>query len=102
MKIPDKIMIGGVEFTVHKDLDEKSGPGFSGSANATQAVICLYNLSGRPESKTEQVFLHELLHMIIDTLGYNSGESGPYDEVFIDSVSLLLHQTINQIIDYQK
>ena len=101
MKIPDKIMIGGVEFSIHKDLDEKSGPGFSGSANATQAVICLYNTHGRPKSKTEQVFFHELLHMILDSLGYESGVSGPYDEVFIESVSLLLHQGVKQIIEAQ-
>jgi len=101
MKFPDKLMIGGVEFTIHNNLDEKSGPGFSGSANATQAVICLYNTNGRPESKTEQVFFHELFHMILDSLGHESGVSGPYDEVFIDSVSLLLHQTIKQIIECQ-
>ena len=45
--------------------------------------------------------IHELLHMILDSLGHESGVSGPYDEVFIDSVSLLLHQAISQIIKAQ-
>jgi|GEM_PF-4485860 len=101
MKIPDKITLGAIDFTVHKDLDEKSSPGFSGSANATQAVICLYNTSGRPKQKTEQVFVHELVHMIIDTLGHETGVPGPYDEVFVESVSLLLHQAMIQIIKAQ-
>jgi hypothetical protein len=100
MKIPDKMMIGAIEFEIKNELEEIVPSEYNGSCNATHALIILHADDKRAKTKTEQVFFHELIHAILDSLGYNSGME-PYDEVFIESVSLLLHQAISQIIKAQ-
>lgn len=102
MKIPKKINIGAVEITIH-EREELDGGGLQGSSNSTLGVICLFNKENKPPSKMEQTFFHELVHQILDQSGYYSGgQEGPYNETFIDTFSLLLHQAILQIIEAQR
>lgn len=102
MKIPKKIIIGAVEITIH-EREELDGGNLQGSSNCSLGVICLFTKENKPPSKVEQTFFHELTHQILDLSGYYSGGSNnPYDETFIDTISLLLHQVVLQIIDAQK
>lgn len=101
MNIPDKITLGAIEFEICNSLEEVIPSVYSGSANATEARIVIHKQPERSKGKTEQVFIHELTHMILDSLGYESGVDGPYNEIFIESISLLLHQAIVQIIEAQ-
>ncbi len=102
MKIPRKITIGAVELSIHnrKEID---GGGLAGSSNGELGVICLFNKDEKPQTKVEQTFFHELTHQILDLSGYRSGgSSGPYNETFVDTFSLLLHQVVLQLIEAQR
>lgn len=102
MKIPKKLTIGAVEITIH-NREELDGGGLAGSSNSELGVICLFNKDQKPQTKVEQTFFHELTHQILDLSGYPSGDpNGPYDETFIDTFSLLLHQVVLQLIEAQK
>lgn len=102
IKIPKRILIGAVEVSIH-EREELDGGGLSGSSNSGLGVICLFNKEQTPQTKIEQTFFHELTHQILDLSGYPSGDPhGPYNETFIDTFSLLLHQVVLQLIKTQK
>lgn len=100
MKIPEKIMIGAVEVKIVK-CSRREALGYSGSSNAGFCLIMICEDDDYPDTKKDQTFFHELVHQILDHTGYESGDGGPYDETFVSTVSLLLHQVVLQIIEAQ-
>jgi len=90
LKIPKEFQIFGIKFNVlqpHKVI--LKGESILGKYDPDKNIIEIRrNL--RKDIK-EQVFLHELTHAILLSLGYT--KLG-YDEIFVERISKVLHQAL--------
>lgn len=100
MKIPDKIQIAGLVFTVeivHNMKESENAIGYSDF----QTQIIRLEADDHPQS-LELSFIHELVHIIQIILGYkNVNDKVAHDEVYINSFSSLWHQAVSQIVECQ-
>ena len=88
MKIPQKFMLGAQTYIVTKDEELVTENGALGLITyATNRIQLQANMK---EDKAGHSFCHELLHGILDALSHPLYD----DEVFVDSVALLLHQAL--------
>ena len=100
MRLPKQFKLGGMVVTieVNNDIlhDNALGQAFP---NENKILLAIKDRQTEfPKTKVEQTLYHEILHMVLDSLGYHELSS---DEKFIQSVSLLLHQAINSL-QYEK
>lgn len=100
MKIPDKIQIAGLIFSVEITTGLKETDDCIGFSDFQTQVIKL-NAEDHPQS-LELSFIHELVHIIQIILGYkNVNDKVAHDEVYINSFSTLWHQVVVQLVEYQ-
>lgn len=87
--IPNKVKVAGIEYTVaEKDVVEiGENKNYQGACRfVTSEIEILNSLS---ESRKEQVFVHELVHAILNEAGYDE-----HDEDMVNRVGIVLHQVI--------
>lgn len=90
MTIPDKIKIGGVTFTVKKDV-ERLGMGPDYSANILFDKATIEMCCGQDEQVNQRDFLHEIIHGIFWNLGDMENKN---DEVLVDKLAGAFYQLI--------
>ncbi len=81
MKIPNKVKIGGITYTVNTDVERfLLGDDMSGEILFRDAEISIRK--GLEPQVAERTFIHEVLHGIHANLGYmNGGEEDKIDEL---------------------
>ncbi|MBC7381894.1 MAG: hypothetical protein H7296_02745 [Bacteroidia bacterium] len=90
--IPENFTLNGKTYKVVIRDKELSKKGFWGQAFLNRKVIKLcdkfHGVSLTKEAK-EQTFFHELIHMILDSMGYDKLNE---DEDFVDLFAQRLHE----------
>ena len=97
MKIPEKLIIGAVEWDVVFDEKETARDDAYGVCNydASKISICQQSRGdNRKESAIEHTFVHETIHACLDAIGYRELSR---DETFVNSFATVMHQVIKQI-----
>lgn len=98
MIIKDKIQIGGSTWTIIiEDLDVAESRGI---CIFDKHEIRLHNNENK-EVITE-TFWHEILHVVHRLAGYPGGSTMSHDHTLVDSETPILHQIMNQVIEWQK
>ena len=90
--IPEKFRLNGKKVMVIIDDDYCKEESCVGEADFTQKLITLASIcNGKKitKSEKEKTFFHELVHMILDSMGRYKLK---YDEKFVDDFALLLHE----------
>jgi predicted SprT family Zn-dependent metalloprotease len=92
MRIPKRFQLFGhtIEVNWYDNLLIRTNN--VGEAHYNFNEIKLDYMHERPESYKEQVFLHEVLHLILNLLGE---EELRQNEKLVDTFASLLHQAIN-------
>lgn len=89
MKIPESVKIGGVDYTVKRNVERLGDYEWSAQISFRKAEIeILKDLAPQVE---ERSFIHEVFHAIFSNLGY-SGDSPTEKEV--DEVAGAFYQVI--------
>ena len=96
MIIPKQINVAGLKFDV-KFVDPEEIDGNLGECNKSKGYIKLNNSLHLKKGIIKQVFIHEVLHVVFDSLYIYNGDEVTVDEKLIDNISLLLHQIILQL-----
>jgi hypothetical protein len=93
LKIPKKFKLLGQTYTVEIHDDHEDGNDNQGIAQFNKNKIILQNQKSmkRPDSKTEQVYLHEVIHVIFNELHY---AKEAYNEQMVDQLASCLHQIL--------
>lgn len=93
LKIPKKFKLFGQTYTVEIHDDYEDGNDSQGVAQFNKNKIVLQNQKSlkRPDSKTEQVYLHEVIHVIFNELHY---AKETYNEQMVDQLANCLHQIL--------
>ena len=86
MEIPDRVCILGIPYEVVTDEMEE---GEDGCISPRRQRITLRE--GMCEAKRSQVYLHELVHGILDQLGYSELYE---DERLVQGLAIGLHQAL--------
>ena len=103
MIIKDKIQIGGVWwdiFIVENLKDENNTP----TAGLADLDLCFIKFDADLKfDALDEKFWHEINHILLDRgAGVRPNEEiGMHDERIIESVTPLLHQIMNQVIEWQ-
>ncbi len=84
MKIPKKVKIGGLTYTVKVTQNISLGVRYSGEVIYSDLQINL-----RPSQRIERDFLHEVIHAIYDNLGISE-----HDDIEIDRLAGALYALI--------
>jgi hypothetical protein len=95
MKIPKSLKIAGKTYRVKWDNGRIQERGLIGECDYSSCTIILSKNdrhSVQTKESIEQVFLHELWHVIWDALGEKKFKG---DERLADSFTCLLHQALN-------
>lgn len=91
-KMIKEFTLGAVKWVIEQDnssLEDKKAYGF---CDYTESLIRYQNETKgalRNDLAIEQTIYHEVVHAILDTLGYDDISN---DETFVQQFSLLLHQ----------
>ena len=100
MDIPKGILIGSVKWDLVRDDDNLDKEHSYGQCNFHSSKIryqCEVMGVPRKHSAINMTITHELIHAILSSIGY---EDLSEDEVFVKSLSVPLHQVIEQIVDH--
>ena len=98
MIIKDKILIGGVVWDItFENLDDADAYGI------TCFDECKIRLHSEETKKdmVDETFWHEVLHIVHRKAGYVLGDEMKHDESLVISETQVLHQIMNQIIEWQ-
>ncbi len=87
MKIPEKVKIGGKTYTV--EITDKMDMGISNVSAEILYNDLIIRISPQAKQKMEADFLHELVHGILDHLGYKN-----HDEKNVDEIAQSLYMVI--------
>lgn len=93
MIIPEKLKIGGFEWSVqsHEDVSRESDT-FGSTHTATQKIFIEPNI---PQQKKEQTLLHEILHAVWWQNGIErTTEDKKLEERVVHSLSMGLYQVL--------
>lgn len=88
MKIPENLKIGGKTYVVELTDSLYLGSG-NVSAEILYSDLIIHINPNQAQAKIEADFLHEMLHVIMDHLGYKE-----HDEKRIDELAQALHMVI--------
>jgi hypothetical protein len=97
-KIPGKINIAGIEYSVSYDEKNLKDEDCIGRISHTQQTIRLDETMGK--DRLRQVFWHEIIHGVMDNY-LPSGEKNQ-DEKFIDAIAAGVYQVVKQLTDLKK
>lgn len=78
MRIPDRVKIGGLTYTVTETPNITLGREYGGEIFYETLRI---NIRPVGSGKKERIFLHEVLHGIFDNLGYTDHDEKKIDEL---------------------
>lgn len=90
--IPEKFKLNGHVINVIVDDEYCKENKYFGEADFTERIITLcsiYNTKKLKKSDKEKTFFHELVHMILDSIGE---EKLKYDEKFVDEFAVKLYE----------
>lgn len=90
--IPEKFKLNKKTIRVIVDDDYCNSNGFVGEADFTEKVITLCDIySGRKlvKSEKEKTYYHELIHMILDSMGKHNLK---YNEDFVEEFAQRLYE----------
>lgn len=96
MKIPEKITIAGLTVDV-LFVDPEEINGNIGECNQSKGYIKLSNAKHIKKDIIEQIFIHELMHIIFDSLYLHEDTEVVINEKLTDNISMFLHQIIVQL-----
>ena len=94
MKIPKKFKLGGMEITVEYDPELLAREDAQGAAVYRKNKIIIQpsvESQKRSKKQLEHVFLHELVHYILDTMGEHELRT---NERHVDLFATFLHQAL--------
>jgi hypothetical protein len=102
MKFPKKLKIAGheVKVTVTSDIPTMSGNmGDSWNSHNSIRVCSIY-----PMNQQEETLLHEIIHHILNNLGYTWNKSdGIHTEQHVEAVAQALYQVLrDNSLDFRK
>ncbi|MDW8515107.1 hypothetical protein [Priestia flexa] len=89
-KIPNSVKVAGVDYQVVRNKEYVqigSNKNYRGMCDSNLGVIEL--VAGLGESVEEQVFAHELVHVMLDQAGYDE-----HDEDMVNRLGIVLHQVL--------
>ncbi|WP_051567183.1 hypothetical protein [Priestia flexa] len=89
-KIPNSVKVAGVDYQVVRNKEYVqigSDKNYRGMCDSNLGVIEL--VAGLGESVEEQVFAHELVHVMLDQAGYDE-----HDEDMVNRLGIVLHQVL--------
>ena len=95
MKIPRSFMVAGKTYKVKWDNGHIQKRRLIGECDYSSCMVVLSKNDGdsvQTKESIEQVYLHELWHIIFDALGEKKLKC---DERLADSFTCLLHQALN-------
>jgi hypothetical protein len=97
MQIPKEFTLFGQTIKVVTDKALQDGFGCKGVVSFDRNRITLQcgEINDAPESRMQQVFFHEVVHLIFSELGYSKERD---DERMVDQVASALHQIITTSI----
>jgi hypothetical protein len=78
MKIPEKVKIGGLTYTVEETQHITFGSDYNGEVLYRDLKI---NLRPTARACMERTFLHEIIHAVFRNLGYTEHDEGKVDEL---------------------
>ena len=78
MRVPDKVKVGGLFYSVLETQNLKNGCDYSGEIDYVDLEIRL-RPAARP--RMEHCFFHELVHALHDFLGYTEHDEKKIDEL---------------------
>jgi len=94
MKIPKTLKIAGLEWKISENANVAAEGACYGSTHHSTQQIFLDPLNTR--QKTEQVFIHEILHAVWNSYGLKEvKELKGLEEQVVDSLSNGLYQVLN-------
>lgn len=97
MKIPDKIMIGGVMWDItFEDLSDANAFGITDFDTAKIRLDI-----NTKEDMIDESFWHEILHIIHRFAGHPLGSDMKHDHRLVDAETVTTHQIMSQIIKAQ-
>ena len=96
MIIPEQINVAGLTFDI-KFVDPDEIDENLGLCESDKGLIKLNNSKKFKKDVMEQVFIHEILHVIFNSLYLKAGDEIVIDEKLVDNISLLLHQIVLQL-----
>lgn len=103
MKIGDEIKIGGVWWKIKFVRDLISPTTESLTKGYTDLDGCeMYLESSLPDDVIDEVFWHEILHIVLDKSGYRPGTDLKHDHTFIESATPTLHQIMDQVMEWNE
>jgi len=79
MKIPSKVKIGGLVYTVKETNTLSLGTNYSGEI--LYSDLCINIRSSCARQQRERSFIHEVIHGIFDNLGYYDHDEKKIDEL---------------------
>ncbi len=103
MKIGDTLFIGALKISIKWVDSLKTEDGeddLFGDMDWNHLTLMLNKDTIQQQS--ELSFCHELVHLLLHTDGVFYGETLHHEEWQVNSLSLLLHQVITQIVEWQE
>lgn len=89
MPIPLQVNVAGIDYTVQYQEDLLKTHSLMGQVIYAESKIDID--SSMSESKQEQVFVHELVHAMLNEAGYDE-----QDEEMVNRLSIVLYQVLKQ------
>ena len=86
MKIPEKIKVGGVTYSI--EITNNIGMGFDYSAEIDYKA-CVIRVRPMAADKMERDLFHEIMRAIFDACGYTE-----HDEGQIDRIAVMIHAIV--------
>lgn len=92
MRVPERFGLFGQTWRVERDKFLSDREGLLGKCDTDECLIVLQE--GLSESVSEQVYLHELVHAVLDSMHDDLSKN----EQFVDIFSALLHQAFTSAV----
>lgn len=102
MIIKDSIQIMGTTYKIEFKDEVRSESGQSCFALAFEDEEKIQIDKNNLDQHSESSLCHELVHLMLDSIGIHFNEEIKHNEQFVEQFSGLMHQILIQIIDWQK
>lgn len=100
MKIPKTLQIGGHTYTVEITKADDDAKGHNNWGKTIFPKCKIYLDESLPQSRLEETFLHELLHVAMDQSGINTELDKDKEENYVNRISMTLFHImkVNKLI----
>lgn len=96
MKLPDKIQVGSITYSVSYTDMIGDNPNQTGHIDFHNAEILINRKTH--EDIQRLTFFHEILHAVFMTQGFNIDDEVRVDERFVEATSHILDQVVGQLV----